>query len=954
MLKTGITKTLKGRLLFSFIVTSVFFLLIVVGIFYHVMKDHLVENVEKMIKFNTETVALKIEEINLEAITIPKTMALAQENGLWGHRKESTRYAREILKNNPQFTGSYFGYEPNADQNDREYLLDNPQEKKAMNKDGRFLPYWFVNGADIKLTPLIDMETSLYYQGCKERYYSGTRDKATVTEPYFYEGKMILEQTYPIVINGKFAGVAGVDRALTDLLKFLDGFKPYKTSKLVLISHMGRIISSNMDLGSDETFARALEEKIREDKRVDPSQLNRKMLTFHIRDTDYHTIFQQFYNLKQGKFLLIREKDFSDNRTYYYAGSKISTGDWTVVMRVAKSEIFEPINTVLLGVLIVSLLLIGIQIFFATQLSSRIVRPVNDVVEASTDIAKGNFDVSLPRSKIMEIDTLTGSLGDTANKLKLLTQDLREKNENLSREIIERKRAQEELARHRDHLEELVKERTADLIDSNKKLLIAKDKAEAANKAKSEFLANMSHEIRTPMNAILGFAEIMKGKIDDSQLSNYLQSIHSSGKSLLSLINDILDLSKVEAGKLELEYTPVSPFELFSEMETVFGKRIKDKGLELITEIPDEMPQAMLLDETRLRQILVNLIGNAVKFTDSGYIKLSVQCTYPDDIHCATLDLTISIEDTGIGIPEDSTEKIFDAFEQHKEVKAGKYGGTGLGLAISRRLIEMMQGEISVQSEVGKGSTFTVIVRDVEVASVEALESRQPKYVDFAAIKFEKSTVLIADDIEYNRELIKGFFEDYGLTLLEAENGKEVIEKTREHHPDLILLDMKMPEMSGLEAAEILDNDEELKDIPVIAVTASAMKEDEAVISRLCDSYLKKPVSKTGLILEVMKFLSHTVEKEIAIESPEAAEERISPELAEIIKSKLPYCNELSEKMIINKIEDFAKEMKELGTKHNFNNLVDWGEELYSSAITFDIEEIKQILLKFGTFIHKE
>ena len=962
MLKIEIIKTLKGRLLLSFIVTSVLLLLIVVGIFYQIMKKHLTQGAERMIKFNTQAVALKIEKANLEAITVPKTMALAQENGLWGNRKESTSYAREILKQNPQFTGAYFGYEPNADQNDIAYLSEHPQEKKAMDKSGRFLPYWFVAGTEIRLTPLIDMEKSLYYQGCRDRYYSEATDKAMVTEPYFYEGKMIVEQTYPIVMDGKFAGVAGVDRALTDLLRFLDRFKPYKTSKLVLISRMGRIISSNMDLASEETFKHSLEEMKRKDRRTDEAQLNRKMLTFNIRDTDYLNILQSFYQMELGDFLLMKQNDPLDDGVYYYAGSKIATGDWTVVMRVAESEILDPISTVVLGVLIASILVIGLQIFLAIQLSSRMTKPINDVVKASTDIAKGNFDVSLPRSQIMEIDTLTVSLGDTAEKLKLLTQNLKAEKERLVCEVIERKRAQEELARHRDHLEELVKERTADLIDTNRKLQIEKEKAEAANRAKSEFLANMSHEIRTPMNAILGFAEIMMGKVADHQLSEYLRSIHSSGKSLLSLINDILDLSKVEAGKLELEYTPVALLDIFNEIETIFGNRIKDKGLELITEIPTEMPRAMLLDETRLRQILVNLIGNAVKFTDSGYIKLSVRYRYPDDMLCSILDLIVSVEDSGIGIPEGQTEKIFEAFEQHKEVKTGKYGGTGLGLAITRRLIEMMKGEISVKSKVGTGSVFTVIIKNVEVASIEDLECRQPQYIDFAAIQFEKSSVLIADDIEYNRELIKGFLEDYGLTLLEAENGKEVIEKTRQHHPDLILLDMKMPEMDGLEAAEILHNDENLKDIPVIAVTASAMKEDEAVISKICDAYIRKPVSKTGLILEVMKYLPHTVAEGTAIETIETTQAKISaapsqdtlaihPELIEIIKTRQMYCKELSDKMIINKIEDFAQEMKALGVRYNYQPLVGWGEALYSSAIAFDMETIQRTLLNFETFL---
>ncbi len=405
----------------------------------------------------------------------------------------------------------------------------------------------------------------------------------------------------------------------------------------------------------------------------------------------------------------------------------------------------------------------------------------------------------------------------------------------------------------------------------------AREAAEAANQAKSEFLANMSHEIRTPMNAILGFTEIVKGKVDDPQLSHYLESIHSSGKSLLSLINDILDLSKVEAGKFRLEYTAVSPQNLFHEMRTVFGQKIVDKGLEFIIAIPPELPKSLLLDETRLRQILLNLIGNAYKFTETGYIKLSLSYRYPNKTEQSTLDFIFSVEDTGKGIPQEECESIFAAFSQVKGQKNTQFGGTGLGLAITRNLIEMMDGEISVSSEIGKGSLFNIILKDVEVAAVEALESRQQPQIDFASIQFEKSTILIADDIDFNRELLKSYLEEYDCTLLEAENGREVIEKAREHHPQLILTDMKMPEMDGYEATTLLKKDENLQGIPVIAVTASAMKQDEDTIKNLCDSYLKKPVSKTDLISEVMKFLPYHIIREVAIVPETAQEEANGP-----------------------------------------------------------------------------
>lgn len=375
--------------------------------------------------------------------------------------------------------------------------------------------------------------------------------------------------------------------------------------------------------------------------------------------------------------------------------------------------------------------------------------------------------------------------------------------------------------------------------------------ANVANKAKSDFLANMSHEIRTPMNAILGFTEILKGKIKEPKLLHYLQSIYTSGNSLLSLINDILDLSKVEAGKMKIENTTVSIHFLTSEIYNVFEHKMKEKGLDFSLSISDKIPKALLLDQKRLRQILINLIGNSFKFTDEGYVKLSMSCQKKENF----VDLEILLEDSGIGIPEDKLETIFEAFSQVTDQKTTKYSGTGLGLSITKRLVEMMGGEISAISTIGKGSIFKVTLREVEVSAVKDLPQTDEVELDYNSIGFEPSTILITDDIALNRELIINFLEDYNLTLIEAVNGKEAIEKAKLHNPDLILLDMKMPVMTGYEAAKILNEDEGLKNIVVIALTASAMKEDEKLIKQLCKSYLKKPISKTELILELMKFI---------------------------------------------------------------------------------------------------
>ncbi len=481
-------------------------------------------------------------------------------------------------------------------------------------------------------------------------------------------------------------------------------------------------------------------------------------------------------------------------------------------------------------------------------------------------------------------------------------------------------------------------------------LRIAKEGAELASKSKSCFLANMSHEIRTPMNAVLGFTDLLRSEITDPKHRQYLESVMISGKNLLTLINDILDLSKIEAGKMELNPEPADPFVLFGEICKLFELECARKQIAFRTDIAPDIPAGLMLDQIRMRQILVNLVGNAVKFTDKGHIRLSVQKQdIPDDQH--RVNLRIAVADTGIGIPKESLKEIFEAFTQVSGQNTRAYGGTGLGLTITRNLVEMMNGIITVKSTVNRGTEFCILLHNVPIASVSSLDA-ETDMTDADSIVFRPATVLVVDDNEMNRRLIQEMLTAVNLKVFAAENGAEGVASAKENRPDLILMDIKMPVMDGFEARERIRSDPELKHIPIIALTASAMKaEKERIQKSRFDAYVVKPVERAVLFRAMGRFLPYS-EKEA--ENTAAGTESYPPEILEkipeivrLLENRMEKWQEVRKKQYIPDIKDFGKEIKEIGDFHGIGKLSAYGSDLLIHIESYDIEKIFALLEEY-------